>query len=84
MASTTVTVRISPEVKEALGRLAKTTDRTGSHLAGRAIADYVARELAIVEGIAEGLDDAENGRLVPHGTAMRRVRNTIAKRRKSA
>ncbi|MEX2650732.1 MAG: CopG family ribbon-helix-helix protein [Alphaproteobacteria bacterium] len=84
MASTTVTVRISQEVKEALGRLARATDRTGSHLAGKAIADYVARELAIVEGVAEGLDDAENGRLVTHDAAMKRVRNTIAKRRKSA
>ncbi len=84
MSSTTVTVRLNPEVKAALSRLAAATARTRSYLAGEAIADYVARELAIVEGIREGLDDAENERLVSHDAAMKRVRNTLTKRRKSA
>jgi predicted transcriptional regulator len=48
----TLTVRISPDVKKRLGRLAGHTRRTSSYLAGEAIADFVDRELAIVEGMA--------------------------------
>ena len=42
-AGTTLTVRLSPEVKDRLGELAARTRRTKSFLAGEAIADYVAR-----------------------------------------
>ena len=55
--STTLTVRLSPEVKKRLGRLAGHTKRTKSFLAGEAITDFVDRELAIVDGIKRGLAD---------------------------
>jgi predicted transcriptional regulator len=77
--STTLTVRLSPEVKKRLGRLAGHTKRTKSFLAGEAITDFVDRELAIVDGIKRGLADMEAGRLVPHRNAMRRLRATIAR-----
>jgi predicted transcriptional regulator len=75
--STTLTVRVSPQVKKQLGRLAAHTRRTRSYLAGEAITNFVARELAIVEGIKRGLDDMHAGRLVPHKSAMRRLRATV-------
>jgi predicted transcriptional regulator len=75
--STTLTVRLSPEVKKRLGRLAGHTKRTRSFLAGEAIADFVERELAIVEGIKRGLDDMNAGRVAPHKDAMRRLRATV-------
>lgn len=83
MASTTVSVRVSPEVKAGLRRLARATDRTGSQLASRAIADFVARETAIVGALEQGLDDARNGRVVSHVAAMARIRRTIARRGKA-
>lgn len=79
MTSTTMTVRLSPEVKEKLGRLAATTRRTKSFLAAEAIAAYVAREAQIVEGVQNGLDDMNAGRLVPHDDAMARLDATIAR-----
>lgn len=82
-ASTTLTVRLSPEIKERLGRLAERTDRTKSFLAGEAIAGYVARELEIIEAIQRGLDDVRAGRVVPHDEAMREIRSTIAKTAKT-
>ena len=77
--STTLTVRVSPQVKKRLGRLAAHTKRTKSYLAGEAIADFVDRELAIVEGIKQGLEDMHAGRVVPHKVAMRRLRATVAR-----
>ena len=77
--STTLTVRLSPQVKRQLGRLAIHTKRTKSYLAGEAITNFVERELAIVEGIKRGLDDMHSGRVVTHKTAMRHLRATVAR-----
>jgi predicted transcriptional regulator len=75
--STTLTVRLTPQTKKQLGRLAAHTRRTRSYLACEAITNFVERELAIVEGIKRGLDDMHAGRVVPHKTAMRRLRATV-------
>lgn len=77
MSSTTLTVRLPPELKEQLGALAKRTRRTKSFLAGEAIASYVAREIAIIEGIEQGLKDMQAGRVVSHEDAKRRVDEVI-------
>jgi len=77
--STTLTVRLTPQVKRQLGRLAAHTQRTRSYLAGEAISNFVERELAIVEGVKRGLDDMHAGRVVPHRAAMRRLRATVAR-----
>jgi len=79
MASATMTIRLPDELKEKLGRLAATTRRTPSFLAGEAIAAYVAREAEIVEGIEQGLSDMRAGRLVPHDDALSRISASIAK-----
>lgn len=44
-ASTTMTIRVSPDVKEKLDRIATDTRRSKSFLAGEAVAAYVDREL---------------------------------------
>jgi predicted transcriptional regulator len=81
MESTTVTVRLSSEVKDKLDLLAERTRRSKSFLAAEAIEGYVARELEIVAGIERGLDDMGSGRVVSHEEAMRRIRATISKAR---
>jgi predicted transcriptional regulator len=83
MNSTTLTVRISPHVKKRLGRLADRTQRTKSFLAGEAIADFVDRELAIIDGIRRGIEDMQAGRVVSHKQAMRRLRATVARASKA-
>ena len=69
-ASTTMTIRISPQVKESLSKLSQATRRSNSFLAGEAVAAYVARELEIVVGIQRGIDDVKAGRVIPHDEAM--------------
>lgn len=77
-ASTTMTIRLSPEVKQKLERIASDTRRSKSFLAGEAVAAYVDRELAIIEGIRRGVDDMAAGRLVPHDQAMTEIHAAIA------
>jgi predicted transcriptional regulator len=77
-ASTTLTIRLTPEAKEQLGRLADATHRTKSFLAAEAISRYVARESGIIEGIKRGLADMKAGRVVAHDEAMARLEATIA------
>jgi predicted transcriptional regulator len=76
--STTLTVRLSPEVKQSLSRLADATHRTRSALATEAITTYVASEADTIGGIERGLKDTRAGRLVPHDQAMARLEATIA------
>jgi len=76
--SETVTIRVASETKARLEELALHTRRSKSFLAGEAIAGYVERELAIIEGIKRGLADMEAGRVTPHAEAMARLRKTVA------
>lgn len=68
--TSTMTIRITPEVKARLGQLAQDTKRSRAFLAGEAVAHYVEREQAIVDGIKRGLQDVKAGKLVPHDAAM--------------
>jgi predicted transcriptional regulator len=81
--STTLSIRLAPKTKQRLGRLARQTKRTKSFLAGEAIESYVERELAVVEGIERALADAKSGNVVTHDAAMRRIRATIARAKRT-
>lgn len=85
-ASTTMTIRVSPEVKEKLDRIATDTRRSKSFLAGEAVSAYVDRELKIIDGIKRGMADAAAGRVIPHEQAVAEMRQVIedAKRKKAA
>jgi predicted transcriptional regulator len=82
--STTLTVRLTPAVKQQLGRLADATRRTKSFLAAEAIAAYVTREAEVIAGIERGLDDMRSGLVVPHDEAMERLEATVAKTKRAA
>ncbi|MGK9201594.1 CopG family ribbon-helix-helix protein [Sinorhizobium meliloti] len=77
--STTMTIRVSHELKKKLDRIASATSRSRSFLAGEALAAYVDRELEIIDGIKRGMADAEAGRLVPHEEAMVEIFGLIRK-----
>ena len=75
--TTTMTIRLEPELKARLDNLASATRRSKSFLAAEAVASYVERELAIIEGIEQGLTDMQAGRLVPHDLALEEIYQTI-------
>ena len=76
--STTLTVRLSSGTKDQLAVLAGRTRRTSSFLAAEAIADYVARELAVVEAIEAGREDIREGRFIPNAEVDADIRAIIA------
>lgn len=85
-ANTTMTIRVRPDVKEKLDRIASDTQRSKSFLAGEAVAAYVERELEIIDGIKRGMADVAAGRVVPHEQVMAEARQIIAdaKRKKAS
>ena len=82
MTSTTMTIRVPQELHDKLSRLAQGTRRSRSYLAGEAVAAYVERELAIVDGIKQGLADVAAGRVTPHDEVMAQVHEIIAEARR--
>ncbi len=62
--TTTITVRIPLELKAKLDRLAHATSRSRSFLALEALESYVRYELEIIDGILEGIADADAGRII--------------------
>ena len=65
-----MSIRLSSETKAQLGLLATATRRSKSFLAAEAVAAYVARERAIIEGIERGRADLKAGKTVSHSAAM--------------
>ena len=65
-----MSIRLSSETKAQLGLLATATRRSKSFLAAEAVAAYVARERAIIEGIERGRADLKAGKTISHGAAM--------------
>jgi predicted transcriptional regulator len=65
--TTTMTVRIAPELNEKLDALARDTKRTKAFLASEAIAAYVDRNAWQIAHIKAGLAEAESGApSIPH------------------
>lgn len=83
MTSTTMTIRVPMDVSDKLSRLARGTDRSRSYLAAAAVSAYVDRELAIIEGIQQGLADVEAGRVFSHEEVMAEADAIIAEARKA-
>jgi predicted transcriptional regulator len=85
MTDTTITVRVTRELRERLEALAKQTKRSKSFLSNEAIKNYVEYEEKVVADILEGLEDIMAGRVVEHDEAKRRFSAAIARgTRKSA
>ena len=79
MTDTTITVRVSSDLRERLEEIARHTRRSKSFLANEAIERYVQSESEIIEGILRGMEDVRAGRVVSHDEAMRRLRATVAR-----
>jgi predicted transcriptional regulator len=85
MTDTTITVRVSTELRNRLEAIAKETRRSKSFLSNEAIEEFVAAEEQELAAIREGLEDMREGRTISHEEALRRLDAAIAQAaRKSA
>lgn len=60
-ASTTLTIRLEPEVKKQLDSLAKSTHRSNSFLAAEAIREYIALNAWQVQEVKDAITEADAG-----------------------
>lgn len=77
--TTTMTVRLPAEVAVKLDGLARSTERTKSYLASRAIEEYVAAQEWQVQAIAEAVRqaDAPGARFLEHEEVAARVQRKL-------
>ncbi len=64
--TTTVSIRLTPEVKRQLTRLSKSTGRSANYLVADAIQTYVQEQQRQIESIRRGFDEIEKGHHIPH------------------
>lgn len=74
-ASTVMTLRLEPELREQLDQLAKAQRRSRSFIAAEAIREYVTANEWQVEEIRKGLEEANRGNFA----SQRQVRRTMRK-----
>ncbi len=71
MSTTTLTVRISPDISSRLAKLAEATKRSKSFLAAEAIEEYVTLQEWQVSAILAGADEADREEGVDLGDLKR-------------
>lgn len=64
--SATVSIRLTPETKRQLARLAKSTGRSANYLAADAIQIYLQEQRRQLESIRRGFAEIEAGHYIPH------------------
>ena len=79
MTKETITVRVEPEVREALDSLATALDRDRSYVINEALAAYIEMHRWQVEHIRRGLSEAEAGNLVDD-REVKRVINRLRRK----
>jgi RHH-type transcriptional regulator, rel operon repressor / antitoxin RelB len=67
MPSTTFTVRVEPQVKKRLEKLAKSTGRSRSFLAAEALGEYLDVNEWQVAGVKQAIASLDRGEGVSHG-----------------
>ena len=61
-----VTLRIDPDTLTQLNFIAEGMDRSRANVCAIALREFVEREYPFYQAVAEGLEDAGAGRVVPH------------------
>jgi RHH-type rel operon transcriptional repressor/antitoxin RelB len=84
MPSTTFTVRVEPQVKKRLEKLAKSTGRSRSFLAAEALNEYLDVNEWQVAGVRRAMTSLDRGDGVPHQEVKDWVNSWGGKRERTA
>jgi RHH-type rel operon transcriptional repressor/antitoxin RelB len=74
--STTMTIRLEPELKQRLDRLAEVTRRSKSFLAAEALRDFVELNERLLQEIKDAIKEADDGDFATDQT----IKKTLGKR----
>ncbi len=77
MTDTTITVRVSTELRDRLEAIAKETRRSKSFLSNEAIERYVEDEEEIISGIKQAMKEMDEGRWHTHEDVVREIDEMI-------
>ena len=66
-------VRLAPETLRKLDAVAAATRRTRSFIANEALEAWIDREIEIIENLQIALEEAREGKVIPHDKAMRQI-----------
>jgi predicted transcriptional regulator len=80
MSSTTFTVRVEPNVKKRLEKLARSTGRSRSYLAAEALNDYLDLNEWQVAGVRQAMTSLDRGEGVSHKAVKDWVKSWGGKR----
>jgi predicted transcriptional regulator len=78
MTDTTITVRVSTELRNRLEAIAVETRRSKSFLSNEAIERFVESEEEYIESIKQGMKELDEGKGIPHEEVMREIDEIIA------
>jgi RHH-type rel operon transcriptional repressor/antitoxin RelB len=84
MPSTTFTVRVEPQVKKRLEKLARSTGRSRSFLAAEALSEYLDVNEWQVAGVRQAIASLDGGEGVPHSEVKNWVASWGRKRERAA
>ena len=73
MTDTTITVRVSTELRDRLEAIAKETRRSKSFLSNEAIERFVENEEEIIAGIKQAMKEMDEGKWIAHEDVMREI-----------
>jgi predicted transcriptional regulator len=73
MAKETMSIRVRPEVRDALDSVAAAEDRDRTWVVNEALTAYLETRRWQIEHIQQGLREAEAGRFVSAGTAKKTI-----------
>ena len=73
-----MTVRVEPEIKTKLNKMAKATARTKSFLIADAIREYIELNEWQIEAIQEGIRQADAGKLITHDKLKKKWERKLA------
>jgi predicted transcriptional regulator len=78
MTDTTITVRVSTELRNRLEAIAKETRRSKSFLSNEAIERYVEDEEDVISGIKQAMKEMDEGKWTAHEDVVREIDEIIA------
>ena len=67
----TITIRIDPEIKARIAKMAEIEDRSISYISAKVLKDYIDHIEEMKRYVQEGIDAADRGELRNHGDVVR-------------